>query len=167
MDTGTRRLRVQLKPILQHTITWSAATRPPLSLCYRPAVFFHHIRLIALACPKGNFRGAFQRWFQFKFFTSLKPAYIWNFLILNFVHREEPPLPPFAINLTVILLLLINLCNKIGWPFQTSMNLLACNFKGCISLCPTYFEVLSLALGFQTAWRLILYISHTIDKYMR
>jgi len=40
---------VQLKSKLQHTGTWPSAARPPLRLCYRPAVFFRHLRLILLS----------------------------------------------------------------------------------------------------------------------
>ena len=32
---------VQLKSKLQRTGIWSAAARPPILLCYRPAVFLH------------------------------------------------------------------------------------------------------------------------------
>jgi hypothetical protein len=37
----------QVKSRLHHTGIWSAAAWPPRHLCYRPAVFFCHLRLIA------------------------------------------------------------------------------------------------------------------------
>jgi len=40
---------VQLKSELQNTKMFSAAALPPRCLCYRPAVLFRHIRLIALS----------------------------------------------------------------------------------------------------------------------
>jgi len=39
----------------QRTGTWWAAACPPPHLCYDPAVFFRHLRLIALSVPRGNF----------------------------------------------------------------------------------------------------------------
>jgi hypothetical protein len=51
---------VQVKYKLQNTRTRSAATWPPLPLCYRPAVFFRHVRLIVLHSRKEKFRALFK-----------------------------------------------------------------------------------------------------------
>jgi len=45
-----------LKSKLQHTGIWSAAAWPPLHLCYHPAVFFRHLRVIALSLPQVKIR---------------------------------------------------------------------------------------------------------------
>ena len=39
---------VNLKPLLQHSVTWLAKACPPDHLCYYPEVFFCHLQLIAL-----------------------------------------------------------------------------------------------------------------------
>jgi hypothetical protein len=45
----------QLKSKLQHNETGSAAVRTLSRLCYHPAVFFRHLRLVALSLPQNNF----------------------------------------------------------------------------------------------------------------
>ena len=62
---------VQLTAKLQHTETRSAATWPLRCQCYRPAVFFCHLRFIALWFPEGKFRGALQD-YSLNFFKVLK-----------------------------------------------------------------------------------------------
>jgi hypothetical protein len=47
---------VQLKTKLQHIGTWTAAALPPRRLCYRPAIFFLHLCLIALWFPQVEIR---------------------------------------------------------------------------------------------------------------
>ena len=58
-------------PNSQYTRTWSVAAWPPRRLCYRPAVFFCHIRLTALSFPHGKKFGArFKKLFFFYFFKN-------------------------------------------------------------------------------------------------
>jgi hypothetical protein len=52
---------IQLKSTLQHTGTQPSAARPPRRLCYHPAVFFCHLRLIALSFPQGKIRRNFKQ----------------------------------------------------------------------------------------------------------
>ena len=47
---------VQLKAKLRHTGAWQ-----PLRLCYRPAVFFRHLRLAALSFLRGTIWRAFTK----------------------------------------------------------------------------------------------------------
>jgi len=60
---------VQLKSKLQtHWNPIGCKTSPPRSLGYGPAVFFHHLRLTALASPHGKNRRAFQNFVSLLFF---------------------------------------------------------------------------------------------------
>jgi hypothetical protein len=43
---------VRLKHTLQHTRNWWTAAWTPLRLCYRPAVFVHHIHLSGCSLPQ-------------------------------------------------------------------------------------------------------------------
>ena len=47
-------------PNSQYNRTRLPAARPPLRLCYHPAVFFHHLSLNALSLPQGKNRLVFQ-----------------------------------------------------------------------------------------------------------
>jgi len=51
----------QLKYKLHHTVTLSATAWPSWRLCYRPSVFYRHLRLTALPFPQGKIRCAFQK----------------------------------------------------------------------------------------------------------
>ena len=55
----------------QHAGTWSAAGWQPCCLCYRPAVFFCHLRLIALSIPQSNIGAPF-KFVLFQCLTFLK-----------------------------------------------------------------------------------------------
>jgi hypothetical protein len=46
---------------IKHTGIWSAAAWLPRFLCYRPAEFFHHPRLIAQSFPQGEILLAFKK----------------------------------------------------------------------------------------------------------
>jgi len=50
---------VQLRSALKHSPNWMAATWPSRHLCYRPAVFFRHLRDVALSLPQGNIQHVF------------------------------------------------------------------------------------------------------------
>jgi hypothetical protein len=52
---------VNLQSKLQRTGTWSATVWPPRCLRHRPAVFFHHLRLVVFSIPKGKISGAFEK----------------------------------------------------------------------------------------------------------
>ena len=47
---------VELKSKIKHVGTWSIAALISCHLCYRPAVFFRHVRLIALLFQAWNIR---------------------------------------------------------------------------------------------------------------
>jgi len=47
---------VHVKSKLQQPGTWLAAARQARQLCYRPAMFFRHLRLIVLSFQHGEFR---------------------------------------------------------------------------------------------------------------
>jgi hypothetical protein len=51
---------------------WNLAAWPPRRLCYRPAVFFRNLRVIALSLPQGITRRAFQKVFLFQIFYFSK-----------------------------------------------------------------------------------------------
>jgi len=46
------------KSKIHHTGTWLEAPWPPCCLCYRPAVFFQHLRIITLSYRRENFGGS-------------------------------------------------------------------------------------------------------------
>jgi hypothetical protein len=55
--------------------------RPPRHLCYRPAVFFSHLRLSTLSFPQGEIRHAVQKYYYFIFFFLLfKTCGIWIYV---------------------------------------------------------------------------------------
>jgi hypothetical protein len=60
----------QIESKRQKTRTWSVAAWQPRRVCYRPALFFRHFRLVVLSYTQGKIRRAFQKiLFQiFKFF---------------------------------------------------------------------------------------------------
>ena len=58
---------VQFKSELQHAGTWSAPAWPPCRLCYRPAVFFRHVHLIALSFRPRHIRSALENILLFSF----------------------------------------------------------------------------------------------------
>jgi hypothetical protein len=60
--------RVRLKCELQHIETWRIAVRPPRRVYHRPAIFFRHIRIIALSFPQGKFRRTLKKFYVFLFF---------------------------------------------------------------------------------------------------
>jgi hypothetical protein len=62
------------KSKLQHTGTWSGTAWPPGRLCYRPAVFFQCIRLIALSFPQQKFKNSVSSIHYFLF----KKCQVWN-----------------------------------------------------------------------------------------
>ena len=77
--------RVQLKSKLQYTGTWSAAARQLNRQCYHPAVFFHHLRLVALSLPQRKIRHAFKNVTASIFHNYLKKkiADVWNCVRCN------------------------------------------------------------------------------------
>jgi len=62
-----------LKSKLQHTRTWTDTTWPPREFCYRPAVFFHHLRHVALPAPQGTFRRVFLKLIEVLFYLLKMP----------------------------------------------------------------------------------------------
>jgi len=54
---------VQLKSNLPRNGICPAAAWPQRRLCYRPAVFFHHLRLTVLSFPQGEILRVFQNCF--------------------------------------------------------------------------------------------------------
>jgi hypothetical protein len=69
----------RLKSKFKHTATCSPAAWQPRHLCYRPAVFFRHLRLIALSFPQGKIQCAVHLSFLEKF---------WNCVTWDCVIRE-------------------------------------------------------------------------------
>jgi len=71
------RMCVPLKSKLQHTGPWTAAAwppQPPERLCYRLAVVFRHILLIALSFFDEKLRRLFPKWYYLDFSTIKKFA---------------------------------------------------------------------------------------------
>jgi hypothetical protein len=62
---------------IYHGVTWWAEAWPSRRLRYRPAVFFHDVRLTTLSLPKDKF-GARLKTLQFPFCYFLKIAQVWN-----------------------------------------------------------------------------------------
>jgi len=68
---------VYLKSKLQNTETWSSPAWPPCRLCYRPVVFFRHLRLTALSfSQETNFRGRLEKCYYLNIFNF--QACLWN-----------------------------------------------------------------------------------------
>jgi hypothetical protein len=55
---------------MQHTFTCSVAAPLPRRLCYRPAVFFRHLRIIAPLFPQEKFCAYLLKNVVFPFFLS-------------------------------------------------------------------------------------------------
>ena len=53
---------VNLKSLLQHSVTWLAKACLPHHLCYYPAVFFCHLQLIALQKFNVHFKTVYNRY---------------------------------------------------------------------------------------------------------
>ena len=63
--------------------TWSATVWPPHRLCYRPAVFFHHLHVIALSLACGITRLTFKKYDYYNFYSffncvSRESGSIWS-----------------------------------------------------------------------------------------
>jgi hypothetical protein len=57
---------IQLKAKLEDSGTWSAAKRPSRCVCYRPAVFFRHLRLVGAIPARGVSKMSFSSTFSFR-----------------------------------------------------------------------------------------------------
>ena len=55
---------LQPKSKLRHIETWSAVALSTRLLCYRPAIFFRHLRLIVLSFPQETFGARFKYAFE-------------------------------------------------------------------------------------------------------
>ena len=79
-------IAVQLKFILHHSVTRSAAVRPPRHLCYRPAVFFRHYVSLRSHFRKKHF-GSYKFFFlKFLYFTNA--CVNRNYVTWNCARRE-------------------------------------------------------------------------------
>ena len=63
---------IQLQYKIQHTGTWLEAAWPPRCLCYRPAVFFRHLRAITLSYCEESFGVLLKKCYYFKYIYLLK-----------------------------------------------------------------------------------------------
>ena len=78
----------ELKSKLQHNRVWSAAAWPACSLCYRPAVFFCDICLMALPFPPWRLLRASQKcWLTWSKFHAEDPQ-ILGHTVKNAVARD-------------------------------------------------------------------------------
>jgi len=63
---------IQLQYKIQHTGTWLEAAWPPRCLCYRPAVFFRHLRAITLSYCEESFGVLVKKMLLFQIYLSFK-----------------------------------------------------------------------------------------------
>ena len=72
------------KPEIQYTIPLLAPAYRLPRLCYHPAIFFRHLRLITLRFPQEIFRHAFKKMLWFRHFSLFKKsAQDWNCVTWN------------------------------------------------------------------------------------
>jgi len=92
-----------LKSKLQHTGIWSAAAWPPLHLCYHPAVFFRHFRVIAFSHPQAKIRNTFQQFYLLKVTLKLrKPGGVCTVVHLGICLEKRRKLREASVNLAAI-----------------------------------------------------------------
>ena len=81
----------QVKSSLQRNGTWSAVAWPPLRSCYRPAVFFLPLRLMALLFPQEKkIRHAYDKCHYFTFLNICKNYVIRRVSVLRNVGTRLP-----------------------------------------------------------------------------
>jgi hypothetical protein len=69
----TQRSPAEIQTRTQRNLIGRTMSAP--ALCYRPAVFFHHLRFDAPLLPKGKIRRAFQNFHTFHFIFQISKCH--------------------------------------------------------------------------------------------